>query len=373
MKEMPTGMKEMPTGMKEMPTGMKEMPTGMKEMPTGMKEMPTGMKEMPTGRQTETTLEPAEAEGGETSQRWWWRMCQVVMVGLKIQLGKIQDALTQCKCLCEEGGDLLDIALFRRGQCEFLLNDKVSAKASFVACQAKQQTSATNFCCPALPLDQWMLACSADDTSARPPAKKLRHEWSQNVGSLTLTIYCKNMQSTENCQLDFAPPYSSLAVHLTQPDLVTTASIGPFTMGGEVKGNEAKVLLSKMKVEIVIPKVSDGLWQNIIVAAPEGASVGAASTYPTSSKTKRDWDNVDKECSKEVEKDIREAGGDAALNEMFRDIYSKGSDETRRAMIKSFQTSCGTVLSTNWEEVKEKEYENELSAPSGQKVKKWEE
>jgi suppressor of G2 allele of SKP1 len=40
-------------------------------------------------------------------------------------------------------------------------------------------------------------------------------------------------------------------------------------------------------------------------------------------------------------------------------------------MMKSYQTSGGTVLSTNWKEVQEKNYEDELTAPKGQEVKKW--
>ena len=55
-----------------------------------------------------------------------------------------------------------------------------------------------------------------------------------------------------------------------------------------------------------------------------------------------------------------------------QDIYAKATPETRRAMNKSFQTSGGTVLSTNWEEVKEKEYEKERQAPKGVEWKDWE-
>ena len=41
-------------------------------------------------------------------------------------------------------------------------------------------------------------------------------------------------------------------------------------------------------------------------------------------------------------------------------------------MIKSFQTSGGTSLSTNWKEVKEKDYEEERQAPKGMEWKNWE-
>jgi len=41
-------------------------------------------------------------------------------------------------------------------------------------------------------------------------------------------------------------------------------------------------------------------------------------------------------------------------------------------MVKSFQTSGGTVLSTNWDEVGKTDYEKERQAPKGMEWKTWE-
>ena len=93
---------------------------------------------------------------------------------------------------------------------------------------------------------------------------------------------------------------------------------------------------------------------------------------PYSSRKKpEDWDRVNLEAKKEEEEEKPE--GSAALQKMFAQIYGDADDDTKRAMMKSYQTSGGTVLSTNWKEVREKDYEKEIQAPNGQEVRRWNE
>lgn len=56
--------------------------------------------------------------------------------------------------------------------------------------------------------------------------------------------------------------------------------------------------------------------------------------YPSSCHYTRNWDKLAKDVEEEEKNEKKE--GDAALNELFQKIYADGSDETKRAMAKSF-------------------------------------
>ena len=71
----------------------------------------------------------------------------------------------------------------------------------------------------------------------------------------------------------------------------------------------------------------------------------------------KDWSKIEKEIIAEEEEERKELKGDAALNNFFQSIYANATEDQRRAMVKSFQTSGGTVLSTNWADVSKTDYE----------------
>lgn len=87
----------------------------------------------------------------------------------------------------------------------------------------------------------------------------------------------------------------------------------------------------------------------------------------------KDWSKIAQEIDAQEEEENKQLSGDASLQHFFQKIYSNASEEQRRAMMKSFQTSGGTVLSTNWEEVARKDFagKDKPDCPKGQEWKRY--
>jgi len=141
------------------------------------------------------------------------------------------------------------------------------------------------------------------------------------------------------------------------------------SLWGEVDGEKSRWRVTKTKVEITLRKAVGGDWPKLgteIEQNDEDQSNRPKNedelmeefmeqTNPYSST--RDWNTIDQNLKNQLENEKPE--GEAALNQMFETLYAGADEETRRAMNKSYQTSGGTVLSTNWGEVKEKDYEGD--------------
>lgn len=161
---------------------------------------------------------------------------------------------------------------------------------------------------------------------------------------------------------------------------------------GPIVPEGCRVEVLKTKVEVVLAKGDNKQWATLeksdkvaaaAYAAPApaaAADAGAAASssasaggqrpqYPTSHRKAKNWDEVEKEV-KELEASGQLEDGDP-LNNFFKKIFSQGDDDQRRAMMKSFVESNGTVLSTNWSEVGSKKVE--CTPPENAVVKKWNE
>lgn len=212
--------------------------------------------------------------------------------------------------------------------------------------------------------------------------KRVRHQWIQTPTHVLVTIFVQGV-TDEDVSVTYEPSSLEVAVKLPRSDAEYQLHLSLFA---SVRVEECSHKVGSMKVEISLKKSVAGTWDDLEGSGEGGEKLhfnpahgtstvaeppaqGKRPAYPTSRPKKVDWDQVESAVKKEEAEEKLE--GDAALNKLFGEIYQNADEDTRRAMVKSMQTSGGTVLSTNWSEVKDKDYEKERSAPEGQEWKKW--
>ncbi|KAG5925380.1 hypothetical protein E4U42_004332 [Claviceps africana] len=96
-------------------------------------------------------------------------------------------------------------------------------------------------------------------------------------------------------------------------------------------------------------------------AARKSQEEAAGPAYPTSARTgPKNWDKI------AADDDADDAGG---VEDFFRKLYGTGTDDQKRAMMKSFMESNGTTLSTDWLDVGSRTVGT--NPPEGVEAKKW--
>jgi len=199
--------------------------------------------------------------------------------------------------------------------------------------------------------------------------KSVRREWYQNSTHVFVTIFAKNVEQ-DLCKTEFRE--KELTVSFPMPGSRDEEYQLNLDLFDAIESAACKVEVSKVKVEVTLQKKKAGCdWKDLEAQSTVATIAPEQPSYPTSNKQKRDWSQIEQDIDSQLKNEKPQ--GDEALNTLFKQIYDRADDETRRAMNKSFQTSGGTVLSTNWGEVAKSDYEGKdrPTPPEGQEWRNW--
>ena len=216
----------------------------------------------------------------------------------------------------------------------------------------------------------------APKPAAASTSNVVRNEWFQTATHVTFSFYVKN-RTAEQVSVTSEPRSLDVSIRL---DNGSEFQLSHEPLFAEIDPSQTVVTVKQPKVEVAFVKkmpgihwaaielVGDAAKAAIVSAAPPVAALPASQAqlaYPNSKG--KDWSKFKAE---EEEEDKSKLSGDEGLNKLFKDIYAGASDENRRAMMKSFTESNGTVLSTNWADVGARKVDGE--APKGMEMKKFE-
>jgi len=158
----------------------------------------------------------------------------------------------------------------------------------------------------------------------------LAYDWYQNMTHAFVSYKLrKGSDHTEKIKVDF----QEKSVILENRD--TDEVLASLELSYAIIPAESSLNFSGPRLEIKLKKADTTLnWGGIETGAATPQPATQQASYPSSNKKAKNWDAIDKEIDRDLNKEKPE--GDAAMNDLFKQIYGRSDPETRRAMIKSY-------------------------------------
>uniref|UniRef100_A0A8D1PNB8 Protein SGT1 homolog n=1 Tax=Sus scrofa TaxID=9823 RepID=A0A8D1PNB8_PIG len=278
-----------------------------------------------------------------------------------ILLGNYHDAVADAKKSLELNPNG-STAMLRKGICEYHEKNYATALETFTEGQ-KLDSADTDFIV-------WIKRCeeAQNGKCAFPVVFKFKkkYDWYQTESQVIITLMIKNVQKND-VNVEFSEKELSALVKLPSGDDYNLK----LRLLHPIIPEQSTFKVLSTKIEIKMKKPEAVRWEKLEgqgdVPNPKQFIADVKNLYPSSSHYTRNWDKLVGEIKEEEKNEKLE--GDAALNKLFQQIYSDGSDEVKRAMNKSFMESGGTVLSTNWSDVGKRKVE--INPPDDMEWKKY--
>ncbi|CDU17733.1 calcyclin-binding protein, putative [Plasmodium yoelii] len=178
--------------------------------------------------------------------------------------------------------------------------------------------------------------------------QKIRYDWSQTNNLVFFTIYQKNVQKNDFLYY-IQSDHISLIIKISETEIYFIEK----SIFSKIIPSKTIINITPMKIELSLEKnIKELKWDMLEKKTNNDITEKDENILnPFAGKSVQEW--------AKFAQSIGEDEDNQSIDHFFRKIYEDGDDDLKRAMIKSFQTSNGTVLSTNWKDVQNKNYEKE--------------
>ncbi|XP_061695008.1 protein SGT1 homolog [Syngnathoides biaculeatus] len=246
----------------------------------------------------------------------------------------------------------LSLAFLRTGIAEYHLKQYESARGAFTRGQ-QLDVSDKSF-------EIWLNRCeemldekmhNGGVDAHLPVVPHVKHDWYQTESEVIISVMARNVPK-DGVSVNFKEKELSASIRLASGENYNLE----LRLLHPIIPHQSNFRILTTKVEMKLKKMDAIRWEKLEGEGQESnVKHFDPNQHPTSSHHSRKWDKMVVDISEEEKNEKLE--GDAALNQLFQQIYADGSDEIRRAMNKSFTESNGTVLSTNWKDVGKRKVE----------------